>query len=142
MSSPGLPGSFGLSSPGLPGSFGFSSPGLPGSFGFSSPGLPGSFGFSSPGSFGFSSPGLPGSFGSFGSVGSFGSSGFAGGISQTFLVPISIILSRFSVIVFVSLETSLLFSILTVVSVFPTMPSWITLVLPASRFGFSLIMMS
>ena len=124
-----LPGLFGFSFPGLPGSssLGVSFPGVSGFFGssslgVSSPGISGSFGSSS---LGVSSPGVSGSFGS-SSPGVYGVSGFSGsigGISQTFLVPISIIISCFSVIVLVSLDTSSLFTTLTVVSVLPTIPS-------------------
>ncbi len=115
--SPGLPGSSvpGLSgsgfSPGLPGS---PVPGLSGSGLSPPPGFPGS-GLSPPPGFPGSGlsppPGFPGS----GSSPPPGVGGVTGGISQTFLVPISIILSCFSVIVLVVLSTSLLFSILTVV---------------------------
>ena len=123
----------------MPGFVGSSLPGFVGSSlpGFVGSSLPGFVGSSLPGFFGSSLPGFVGS-----SLPGFSGSGFTGGIGHTFLVPISIILSCFSVIVFVSLETSLLFSILTVVSVLPGLPSWITLVFPASRFGFSLMMMS
>lgn len=125
-------GSSGLSSLGFSSSTSFGSFGFSGSSGLSSFGTSGlgsagllgfsSFGFSGFGSFGFSG---------FGSLGSFGNKGQ---ILSHFVPILTILSTEFSIIVS-SLLTSLEFSMVTLVSFIPTLPSLSTIILPESKFS-------